>query len=296
MKQKVALVLSGGGARGMAHIGAIEELEKQGFEITSIAGTSMGALVGGVYALGKMGIYKDWLCTLDKMKVFSLVDFSFSGQGFVKGDRLFHKMRELINDQNVEDLKIAYAAVAADIFNKREVVFTKGSVLDAIRASIAIPTVFTPVKTADGLLVDGGIINNLPIDHVKRHHGDILVVVDVNAPIPFVKAADIPKEIESKPSASKGKIQEFYDYLHRLNPAVSHEEKFGYFNVINKTISMMTYHSTQLALQKYTPDILINISHECCGTMEFYKAEEMIETGRCEAEKGLRLFKNNKQG
>jgi NTE family protein len=291
MKQKVALVLSGGGARGIAHIGAIEALEEQGFEITSVAGTSMGALVGGVYVLGKMHVYKEWLCTLDKMKVFSLVDFTLSGQGIVKGDKLIHKMRELIDDADIEDLVISYAAVAADIMNKREVVLKKGSVIDAIRASIAIPTVFTPVKTEDGLLVDGGVINNLPIDHVRRNPGDILVVVNVNAPIPC-DAPIIPKhEVVAKESIYQEKIGEFYSHLQKLNP-LSHEEKFGYFNVINKTISMMTYHTTQLALAKYTPDILINVSHDSCGTYDFYKAGEMVEMGRHVTVKCIETYQN----
>jgi NTE family protein len=166
MKQKVSLVLSGGGARGIAHIGVIEELEKQGFEIASISGTSMGAVVGGVYALGKMEEYKNWLYTLDKIKIFSLIDFSFSTQGLVKGDKLLNTVKAFIPDANIEDLSIPYAAIAADIINKKEVVFTKGSLFDAIRASMAIPTVFTPVKTEHGLLIDGGIINNMPINHV----------------------------------------------------------------------------------------------------------------------------------
>ncbi|MDB5135195.1 MAG: rssA [Mucilaginibacter sp.] len=286
MKQKVALVLSGGGARGIAHIGVIEALEKQGFKITSISGTSMGALVGGVYALGKIGIYKDWLCTLDKMKVFSLIDFNLKGQGLVKGDKLFGKMRELVADANIEDLKIPYCAVAADIINKKEVVFTEGSVLDAVRASIAIPTVLTPVRTENGLLVDGGVINNLPINHVKRTPGDILIAVNVNAMIPFDKPAIIKNETVSKLSAYQEKIKEFYSHLYKINP-VGHEEKFGYFDVINKTLNLMTHHTTQMALERYSPDILINISQDCCGTYDFYKAEEIIETGRRAANKSL---------
>ena len=177
MKQKVALVLSGGGARGIAHIGVIEELEKRGFEISSIAGTSMGAVIGGVYTLGTMEAYKNWLYTLDKMKLFSLVDFNFSTQGLVKGDRLFQKMKDFIPDVSIENLRIPYATVATDIIHKKEVVFIEGSLLDAIRASIAIPTVLTPVKTKDGLLVDGGIINNIPINNIKRTPGDILIAV-----------------------------------------------------------------------------------------------------------------------
>src|SRR3984885_7183362 len=141
-KQKVSLVLSGGGARGIAHIGAIEVVEEMGFEIASIAGTSMGAVVAGVYALGKMEAYKQWLCSLDKLKVFSLVDFSFSSQGLVRGDKLFNITKQFILDANIEDLDIPFAAVAADIINRKEVVFTSGSVFDAVRASIAIPTIF----------------------------------------------------------------------------------------------------------------------------------------------------------
>ncbi|MDB5138640.1 MAG: rssA [Mucilaginibacter sp.] len=289
MKQKVALVLSGGGARGIAHIGAIEELEKRGFKITSIAGTSMGALIGGVYALGKMEIYKHWLLTLDRMKVFRLVDFTFSGQGLVKGEKLFNKLRELIDDANIEDLKMPYAAIAADIINKKEVVFTKGSMLDAIRASIAIPTILTPVRTEDGMLVDGGVINSLPIEHVKRTPGDILVVVNVNAPIPFERPPANGNGTLSKPSVYQEKLRDFYDYLHKINPA-KHEEKFGYFDIINKTMSLITYHTGQLSLEKYKPDILISISHECCGTFEFYKAEEMIAAGKSAAVKSLEVY------
>lgn len=146
MKQKAALVLSGGGARGISHIGVIEELEKQGFEISSVSGASMGALVGGVHASGKLVELKNWLYDLDKMKVFSLVDFTLSAQGLVKGDRVLNKMKEFVADVNIEDLRIPYAAVAADIVNAKEVVFTNGSIYEAIRASIAIPTVLTPVK------------------------------------------------------------------------------------------------------------------------------------------------------
>ena len=127
MNNNVSLVLSGGGARGIAHIGVIEELEKQGFNIKSISGTSMGSLVGAVYAVGKMQEYKNWIYTLDRLDVFKLIDFTFSSQGLVKGDRVFKKMKEFIPDTNIEDLEIHYAATAADIINNKEVVFTKGS-------------------------------------------------------------------------------------------------------------------------------------------------------------------------
>jgi len=296
MKQKVALVLSGGGARGIAHIGVIEELEKHGFKISSVSGTSMGAIVGGVFALGKMEEYKNWLYTLDKLKLFRLVDFTFRTQGLVKGDKLMNAIRAFIADANIEDLKIPYAAVAADIINKKEVVFTKGSIFEAIRASMAIPTVFTPVKTETGLLVDGGVINNIPINHVKRTPNDILIAVNVNADVPIDKP---PVETVPTPSIYQQKLKKIYDQLNIMQPSDSKEkpgseEKLGYFNLINKTLSLMAYHLAQLTLERYSPDILINISRHACGPFDFYRAGEMVETGRYAAIKSIEEYEHLK--
>lgn len=289
MKQKVALVLSGGGARGIAHIGVIEELEKNGFQISSIAGTSMGAVVGGVYASGKLEAYKDWLYTLDKMKLFNLLDFSFTTEGLVKGDKLFHKMKEFISDQNIEDFGMPYAAVAADIINKKEVIFTEGNVFNAIRASVAIPTVLTPVKTADGLLVDGGVINNIPIEYITRTPGDILIAVNVNADIPYIKPVIQKTEIVAEQSVYQKRLKDFYHHLQKLNP-LSNEEKIGYFNLINKTISLMMFHIAKVSIEQHPPDILIEVSADCCGAFDFYRAEEMVETGRAAAIQSLEKY------
>jgi NTE family protein len=291
MKQKVALVLSGGGARGIAHIGVIEELEKRGFEITSIAGTSMGAVVGGVYASGKLEPYREWLYTLDKMKLFNLLDFSFSTEGLVKGDKLFHKMKEFISDTNIEDFDIPYAAVAADIINKHEVIFTEGNVFNAIRASVAIPTVFTPVKTEHGLLVDGGVINNIPIEYVKRQPGDILIAVNVNADIPFVKPVVPKPEIVAEQSVYQKRLKDFYSHLQKLNP-LSSEEKIGYFNLINKTISLMMFHIAKISIEQHHPDILMELSADSCGAFDFYRAEEMVESGRAIAIASLNQYED----
>ena len=175
-KRRVALVLAGGGARGVAHIGAIEELERQGFEISAVAGTSMGALVGGVYASGYLEPFKEWMRALDKYKVFSLVDFALSTEGLVKGDRVMEAMKELVPDVQIERMPVPFAAVAADLLTGDEVVLDSGGLYDAIRASISIPSVFRPVHRDGRVLVDGGTVNPLPLNRVRREEGDLLVL------------------------------------------------------------------------------------------------------------------------
>ena len=207
MKKNVALVLSSGGARGIGHIGVIEELEKRGYEITSIAGTSMGALVGGVYALGKLEEFKKWMCSLDKLKVFSLVDFTFSSNGLVKGDKVLNAIKEFVPDTKIEDLKIDYSATATDIANHKEIVYKSGSIYEAIRASIAIPMVITPVINNNSVIVDGGVLNNLPISNVKRNKGDLLVAVYVNADVPQIKLNVSKKEEKEKESVYLKKLK-----------------------------------------------------------------------------------------
>ncbi|MCK4661649.1 MAG: patatin-like phospholipase family protein [Bacteroidales bacterium] len=292
MKQPISLVLSGGGARGIAHIGVIEELEKQGFEIKSISGTSMGALVGAVYSIGKMEEFKNWIYTMDKLEIFKFIDFTFSSQGLVKGDRVFEKMKEFIPDTNIEDLKIHYTATATDITNKKEVVFTKGSIYEAVRASIAIPTVFTPVKIENSLLVDGGVINPVPINHVKRTKGDILIVVHVNADVPVYMPSISIDEENKRQSKYRTKIEKFQNELNKINSKTKNE-KLGYFKLINKTVGLLTYQISKMMIERYPPDILINVSRESCGIFDFYKAEELVEIGRHEAIESLKEYNKN---
>jgi NTE family protein len=294
MKPPVTLVLSGGGARGIAHIGVIEELERRGYKIVSVAGTSMGALVGGVYADGALDPFRDWMLSLDRRKVLSLVDFTLSRTGMVKGDKVFNKMKDFIPDTLIENLKIPYVAVAVDLIQRKEVVFREGSLFDAIRASVSIPSVLTPVKTADGLLVDGGVLNNIPVNHVKRFPGDLLVVSNVNATIPVMRPQISHEEDEKQKRAYQKKIEEFQSHLQKILPHSSpekpphnHEEKMGYFNLIDKTISLMTDRMAQMAMKNFAPDILIEVSHDACGTFDFYKAWEMLEMGRVAAVSAL---------
>ena len=286
MKPKITLVLSGGGARGNAHIGVIEELEGRGYEIASVTGTSMGALVGGIYADDSMVPFKEWMLSLDRRKVFSLVDFTLSRSGLIKGDRVFSKMKDFIPDTLIEDLRIPFAAVAVDLINSKEVVFREGSLFEAIRASVSIPSVLTPVKTADGLLVDGGVMNNIPINHAPRIPGDLLVVANVNARIPVRQPSLSEEEGEKQKRAYQSKIDEFQAHLQKILPqglkdkqSSSNEEKLGYFDLLDKTISLMTHHMAQMTLKLSEPDVLIEVSRDSCGTYDFFKARELIDMG-----------------
>ena len=292
MKQKVALVLSGGGARGIAHIGAIEEIEKHGFEITSIAGTSMGSLVGGIYALGKLDIFKNWLLTIDKFKVFKLIDFSFSNQGLIKGDRVLNTLKQLVSDKNIEELNIPYAAVAVNLKNKQEVVFTEGSIFDAIRASISIPSVFTPVKKDDCLLVDGGVLNNIPVNHVSRTENDLLIAVDVNADVPLINLEQSKDEKEQKLNLYQEQIKKIQSQIKKILPDTKKEE-MGYFEVISQTIEIMTNYIAGISVTNNPPDLLINISRQTADIFDFFKSEELIETGRIAAINALKEFETH---
>ncbi|MEA3495212.1 MAG: patatin-like phospholipase family protein, partial [Bacteroidota bacterium] len=273
MKQKVALVLSSGGARGVAHIGVIEELLNQGYDITSISGTSMGALVGGMYATGKIDIFKEWMCSLDKMDVFNLVDFTINTSGIVKGNKVITEMKRMIPDINIEDLNIPYSAVATDVLSEKEIVFSSGSLYEAIRASISIPSVFVPFKLNNWQLIDGGVLNPIPINRVERKQDDILVVVDVNSRIPITVKKETKEKTYSK-SQSKY-IDTIYKKINHLIPK-NHKDKVGYFNLLSKTSSLMLHKISDLTLEQYHPDILINVSRKSFGTFDFYKSKELI--------------------
>lgn len=248
-KRKAAVVLSGGGARGIAHIGAIEELICQGYEISAVAGTSMGALVGGIYASGHLEQFKEWMCALDRYKVFGLVDFSLSTDGLVKGDRVIRAMKELVPDMRIEQMPVPFAAVAADLLTGDEVVLDRGGLYDAIRASISIPSVFRPVKRGARVLIDGGIVNPLPLNRVQRRSGDLLVAVDVCGAF-------------------------------GAEPALRAKMSFNYYKMLTTSSQIMQQHISRLMLSFFPPDILVELPADSFGIFEFYRAAEIVEAGR----------------
>lgn len=285
--ENIALVLSSGGARGYAHIGAIKVLENNGFRITSVAGTSMGALVGGIYATGQLNLFEEWICSLDVREVLKLTDFTISKKGLVKGKKVIEKIKEIVPDRNIEDLEIPYCAVATDIIEGREVVFTKGNLYEAIRASISIPTVFQPYKIGNNYYVDGGLMNPIPVNRVWRSTNDLLVVVDVSAPIPYEKKTDEHDQFyNGKYSEQIRIIKEKVSHL--IPSKKPEEEDLGIFNLSNMSIGTMMRKICELTLEKHKPDLLINISKESFSTYDFYKAREIIKEGE---EAALRTLK-----
>ncbi|MEJ2373307.1 MAG: patatin-like phospholipase family protein [Sulfurimonas sp.] len=179
MKKDIALYLGSGGARGYAHIGIIHELERQGYNIKFISGSSMGALIGGLYASGKLDLYEDWVLNLDPLDVLKLIDFSFKSGGIIEGEKVFNIIADMIGDTKIEELSIPFVAIATDIKSKQPYYIKEGSLSEAIRASVAIPTLFTPVIKEDMILVDGGICN--PQGIVKQEDDSLYsIAVDLN--------------------------------------------------------------------------------------------------------------------
>jgi NTE family protein len=278
--KNVRLVLGSGGARGMAHIGVIEELEKAGFEIKEIVGCSMGAVVGGIYCSGYLADYKHWLIKLSRMDVFMLLDFTLSAQGFVKGEKVFKAMEEFIGDHQIENFHIPFTAVASDLLNKKEVHYRTGSLFKALRSSIAIPTVFTPVINNKSQLVDGGVLNPLPIDLVKKEEGEIIVAVNINANISYGRN-NLPVEENTEKAAYLKMLDVIRATLPRFDSKNENTaENLGLFDILNKSYDLTQDRLTELMIQVHKPDLVVNISRDACGVFEFYRANEIIEEGR----------------
>ena len=254
----VSLVLGSGGARGYAHIGAIEELIAQGFDIRSVAGASMGALVGGIYAAGQLDAYRDWARGLQKFDVLRLLDWTFRG-GLIKGDRIIGRLRELIGDVAIENLPIPYTAVAVDILAQREVWFTRGPLFDAIRASIAIPTVFRPHHYEGRVLVDGGLLNPVPITPTLRDLTDCTIAVDLNA---------APDDADSGPAPDAN-----------TDP--------GLLETFARSLDTVQATLTRFKLAAQPPDLVVQIPRNAGAFYEFHRAPELIEVGRARTRAAL---------
>ncbi len=280
-RKKIALVLSSGGARGLAHIGVIERLEEEGYEISAIAGSSIGAVIGAYYACGQLDTYKKWVLNLDRLDLFNLFDFTISTKGFIKGDKLFRSLEELIDDRLIEHLRIPFAAIATDIVNQKEVVFESGSMYRALRASTAIPTVIKPLQMDGVELIDGGVINPMPMDRVRRSPGDELVVVNINANIEYERPkmdANQQKRVDQNYSLKLNSfVKKWAAKAYTSKPS---DKSLGFTDLINRSLDLVQDQLTNARIALHKPDLVINFSKKACTTFEFYKAKEMIQGGR----------------
>jgi NTE family protein len=279
--KKISLVLGSGGARGYAHIGVIEALEAKGYEIVSVSGASMGALVGGLYACGKLSEYKEWILGLQPLDVAGLLDLAWDRRGLMSGTKVFERLDELVGTRTIESLPVRFTAVAADLNRGKEVWFQDGDLLTAIRASVAIPSVFTPVEIGGMLLVDGGVLNPLPVAPTMSDRSDLTVAVNLYGP-----------DIEQDEPA----VAERYDSLverlasrakNAIKERLRRQEQVHVFSILDQSFDTMQRSLTQYRLGGYPPDVIIELPKNICSTFDFHKAEMLIELGRKAAEEAL---------
>lgn len=281
--KNVALTLASGGARGMAHIGAIEELLERGYRITSLSGCSIGSLIGGIYAAGKIGEAREWFGNLDHKQIRQLVDVSLGLNHVVKGNKVLKAIQEWVPDQNIEDLPIPCAFVATDIENSQPVIFREGSLFEAIRASISIPLCFEPYRYNDTLLVDGGLTNPFPLDIIERTEGDILVGVNISGRStidPSLELGESPAFLDKM-----GKIGKRTEELWRrvaidLEKRQATSPSFNYFAMVNRTVDVQIQANCQLMIRLCKPDIVVDMAQNAYTTFDFDKANEIMDQGR----------------
>lgn len=282
-KTTVSLVLGSGGARGLAHIGVISELEANGYEIKSISGCSMGALVGGIFAAGKLDEFEQWVRAITKVDIVSLLDIAWQKHGLVKGDKIINTLIDLVGDRMIEDLPMRYTAVAADVKREKEVWINSGRLFDAIRASISLPLFFTPVEYRSGHLIDGGVLNPVPIAPTFNDDTDLTVAVNLGGPL---QAETISRNSERRSADSDPSFQEkVSQFISDLQVAKKPRpsEDWSVYDIADQAFDAMQSTIARQKLAAYPPDINIEIARNACETLEFDRADEMIELGRRKA-------------
>ena len=271
----VSLVLGSGGARGYAHIGVINWLEENGYAIESIVGCSMGSVIGGVYAVGKLGEYSDWVCTIDKMDVFRLLDFSLGEGGLVKGRRIMDALKAFMEDRDIEDLPIRFTAVASDIDAEKEVWINRGNIFEAIRASMALPLFFTPYQRDGVYLLDGGILNPVPIAPTFQDDTDLTIAVNLAG----AASEEFGQTDEMDSGDDEGMLPGIMNFIRTFRTTAAIKGQLGYYEVISRSVDAMQGTIARQKIAAYPPDILVEIPRNLCGILEFDRAGEVIEAG-----------------
>ncbi len=284
----VSLVLGSGGARGLAHIGVIHWLEENGYKICSIAGSSIGALIGGIYAAGKLDEYEQWVCSITKVDIVTLLDLSWEKSGLVRGDKIINTLINLVGDQLIENLPISYTAIATDVKNQKEIWIKSGSLFDAMRASFSIPLLFTPFKYKGVDLVDGGILNPVPIAPTFGDKTDLTIAVNLGGP---AESPEKLSDIKTAPTLSSTsfheKINSFINHLQRSVTSSGRDRDWGAYDIAIGALEAMQSTIARQKLAAYPPDIVIEIASNACQILEFDRASEMIELGHRKAKECL---------
>ena len=294
-KKTISLVLGSGGARGLAHIGVIKVLEEQGWHISAITGSSIGALIGGFYAAGRLDDYAEWVQELSEFNVLRFLDIAWGAAGMLKGEMLMRTLKEFVGDHRIEDLPIPLTIVATDVLTRREVWLDEGDLFDAIRASIAVPMVFTPHNLEGRPLLDGGILNPVPIAPTLRDRTDAVIAVSLSGVEKRIGNASRREHPKEKPRHRyQQKIEAFIDHLQERfgldgddgvdTPSLSFSES------ALLSLDAMQASIARCKLAAYPPDLLIEIPINTCGAHEFYRAREVIDAGRHWAQRALKRY------
>jgi NTE family protein len=313
MTKTVALVLGSGGARGMAHIGVIKEIEARGYKIISVSGCSMGAVIGGFYCANKLDQFYAWAKSLSYLDLLRLVDFSFISNGAIRGDKVFSLLAEMLDDIQIEDLDIPFTAVTTDLANSKEVWFQRGPLEQAMRASAAIPGLFQPVKLDERLFVDGGVLNPLPIAASVSAHADHIIAIDLNADVPI---PDMKKDLVGREKVVDSLIDEVDDKNDWLNSIVNKASQWfgsddelagadaeavkakaetnvanlGKLEILYQMFEVMQASLSQYKIAGYPPDLLVRIPQSSGEMYEFHRTEELVALGRNIAKQALDAF------
>ena len=287
--EPVALVLGAGGARGLAQIGVIEALQARGIAIAAIAGSSSGALVGGAHAAGRLAELRDWMLRTSRGRMLRLLDPGLGRPALFTGDRLMRTLGEVIGEPRIEDLPIDFTAVAVDLLRQREVWLRRGDLLDALRASFAIPGVFTPFTLGGRELVDGGLLAPLPMTATRASGAHRLVAVDMHgwpqAPVGEPAAVEMEAAGESAPGMVGRWIERHFNEDADGDGKPDH--RFGLSEVMARALDTMQARIARVQMALDPPDVLIRIPRDACQFYEFWRADELLEIGRREAEKAL---------
>lgn len=290
--KRVALALGSGGARGYAHIGVIDELRDRGYDIVGIAGSSMGALVGGLQAAGKLDDFADWAKSLTQRAILRLLDPKISAAGVLRAEKILDAVRDILGEVTIEQLPIPYTAVSTDLLSGRSVWLQRGPVDAAIRASIAIPGVIVPHVLDGRLLADGGILDPLPMAPIAAVSADLTIAVSLAG---SEAGGDEPED--AAPSATTEWLSRVWRSTTALfdasaarpdeveePPADAPKEgavpRLGSFEVMNRTIDIAQAALARHTLAAYPPDMLIEVPRTACRSLEFHRAAEVIDIGR----------------